>query len=177
MQRRISIRAATERDASALAKLAEETFRAAFAEVNTAANMQRYCETSYAEHLQLAEIRDPRLETWLVEDGGGLVAYAQLRRGGAPAAVGAQRPIEIQRFYVRADVHGQGVAPALMEHVLGRAVAGGADVVWLGVWERNPRAIAFYRKWRFEAVGEHVFMLGDDPQRDVLMRHVVGSPT
>ena len=136
--------------------------------------MRRHCEATYGESLQLAEIRSPELETWLFEDEDRLVAYAQLRRGTAPAVVSARQPIEIQRFYVHADAHGKGVARALMEHVVVRAGQLSADVVWLGVWEHNPRAIAFYRKWGFEVVGEHVFMLGDDPQRDLLMRRALG---
>jgi ribosomal protein S18 acetylase RimI-like enzyme len=175
MPGKVRIRAAGESDAGALARLAEETFRTAFAATNSAANVQRHCETSYGEALQLAEIRAPDMETWLAEDDGRLVAYAQLRRGTAPAPVGALRPIEIQRFYVHADAHGHGVAHSLMEHVLARAVQLGAEVAWLGVWERNPRAIAFYRKQGFEAVGEQVFVVGDDPQRDLVMRRVVGA--
>jgi ribosomal protein S18 acetylase RimI-like enzyme len=163
---------ASEADAAALARLAEETFRETFAVSNSAGNMLRHCETSYGESLQLAEIRSPEMETWLVEGDGRLVAYAQLRRGTAPAVVSARVPIEIQRFYVRADAHGKGVARALMEHLVARAGQLSTDVVWLGVWEHNSRAISFYRKWGFEVVGEHVFMLGDDPQRDLLMRRV-----
>jgi ribosomal protein S18 acetylase RimI-like enzyme len=45
----------------------------------------------------------------------------------------------------------------------------GSDVVWLGVWERNPRAIAFYRKFEFREAGEHVFPVGNDPQRDIVL--------
>jgi ribosomal protein S18 acetylase RimI-like enzyme len=166
-----------EDDSGALARLAEQTFRATFAASNPAENMQRHCESSYGESIQLAEIRDPNLETWLADDGGRLVAYAQLRRGAVPAAVVAQRPLEILRFYVRPEAHGKGVAHALMAHALGRATQLGADVVWLGVWEHNPRAIAFYRKWGLEVVGEHVFMMGDDPQRDLLMRRVLRLPS
>ena len=166
----IRIRPASETDAAALARLAEETFRDTFSASNAAENMQRHCETTYGQPLQLAEIRSPDMETWLVEDDGRLVAYTQLRRGTAPAVVSARVPIEIQRFYVQVDAHGKGVARALMEHVVARARQLCTDVVWLGVWEHNPRAIAFYRKWGFEVVGEHVFMLGDDPQRDLLMR-------
>jgi ribosomal protein S18 acetylase RimI-like enzyme len=62
-----------------------------------------------------------------------------------------------------------------MAHVLGRAKAAGAATLWLGVWERNPRALAFYRKWGFDVVGEHTFNLGDDPQRDFMMRRDVQS--
>jgi len=169
----LRIRRASDDDAGALARLAEETFRATFAASNPAENMQRHCASSYGESVQLAEIRDPNFETWLAEDGGRLLAYAQLRLGQVPAAVVARRPVEILRFYVHSDVHGRGVAQALMAHSLGRAAQLGADVVWLGVWEHNPRAIAFYRKWGFEVVGEQIFMMGDDPQRDLLMRHAV----
>jgi len=49
----------------------------------------------------------------------------------------------------------------------------GHDAIWLGVWERNGRAQAFYRKWNFRAVGQHVFQLGSDPQRDILMQRAV----
>jgi ribosomal protein S18 acetylase RimI-like enzyme len=60
-----------------------------------------------------------------------------------------------------------------MAHVLARAQAAGSAVLWLGVWERNARAQAFYRKWGFDDVGEHSFKLGDDSQRDLIMRRDV----
>lgn len=123
----------------------------------------------YGEALQLAEIRDSRRETWVAEPDNGLVAYVQLRRDAALAAISSERPVEIQRFYVDASHQGTGLAHRLMAHVLARAQAAGAPALWLGVWERNFRALAFYRKWRFDVVGEHTFKLGDDPQRDLVM--------
>jgi len=77
--------------------------------------------------------------------------------------------IELRRFYIEGRWHGRGLAPALMEHVLRAAVARGAAVLWLGVWERNARAIRFYRKCRFLDVGSQVFVLGADPQTDRVM--------
>jgi len=56
-----------------------------------------------------------------------------------------------------------------MASLLDVAVVGGADVAWLGVWEQNPRAISFYAKNGFAVVGEHVFVLGKDPQRDLVL--------
>jgi ribosomal protein S18 acetylase RimI-like enzyme len=68
------------------------------------------------------------------------------------------------------------VAHALMTAALAAAVERGAETIWLGVWERNPRAIAFYRKWGFEDVGSHDFLLGNDRQIDRLMvRAVIGA--
>jgi GNAT superfamily N-acetyltransferase len=173
MQAEIRIRRAEEDDALALSVLAEATFRAAFAESNTAANMQLHCAAYYGQALQLAEIRESCLETWVAELDSRLVAYIQLRFDAASPVISGGRPVEIQRFYVDASHHGAGLAHQLMAHVLARADAVGYAVLWLGVWERNARALAFYRKWGFEVVGEHIFKVGDDPQRDLLMRRDV----
>lgn len=57
----------------------------------------------------------------------------------------------------------------MMSEVLAMVKSDGADCIWLGVWEHNPRAIAFYQKYKFKTVGEHIFQMGDDPQRDLIM--------
>ena len=82
--------------------------------------------------------------------------------------------IEIQRVYVDAAWHGQGVAQSLMRALLEAATAAGADVAWLGVWELNPRAIAFYSKSGFRVVGSHVFVVGSDPQNDLILAKGLG---
>jgi ribosomal protein S18 acetylase RimI-like enzyme len=165
-----TLRRATVDDAAALAALAERTFRATFAASNTAANLDAHCRSSYGAAIQARELADPAMETLVaVGPGGELVAYGQLRWSGAPDCVVAERPAEVQRLYAEARWHGTGLAQALMAELLALARAGGADYVWLGVWEHNPRAIAFYRKHGFTAVGDHVFPVGDDPQRDLLL--------
>jgi ribosomal protein S18 acetylase RimI-like enzyme len=173
MQAGIRIRRAEEYDALALSVLAEATFRAAFAELNTAANMQLHCVANYGQALQLAEIRESNRETWVAEFDGRLVGYVQLQFDSASPAISGERSVEIQRFYVEASHHGAGLAHQLMAQVVARADAAGYRVLWLGVWERNARALAFYRKWGFEVVGAHIFKVGDDPQRDLLMRRDV----
>jgi ribosomal protein S18 acetylase RimI-like enzyme len=80
-----------------------------------------------------------------------------------------RHPIEIQRIYVDAAWHGKGIAQALMASLIEAASARGADVAWLGVWERNPRAIAFYAKSGFSPLGSHVFVVGTDPQTDLIL--------
>ena len=169
MQAAIRIRRAEEDDALALSQLAERTFRDAFADSNTAANMQLHCAGSYGPALQLGEIRDSSRETWVVDSDRRLVAFVQLRLNAPSPIIPSERSVEIQRFYVEASHHGGGLAHQLMAHVLARAKAAGSATLWLGVWERNLRALAFYRKWGFEVVGEHTFRLGDDPQRDLIM--------
>jgi ribosomal protein S18 acetylase RimI-like enzyme len=165
-----TIRKAEPADAQALAALAERTFRDAFSTQNSAEDMDAHCRRSYAEAIQASEIENQRVITLLAEERSVLVGYAQARLSpSAPGGVKGGAPGEIQRLYVSSENHGRGIAQALMNASISALKAHGCDVAWLGVWERNPRAIAFYRKSGFEEVGEHVFLLGSDPQRDVIM--------
>lgn len=163
------IRKATADDAAELSILAESTFRATFAEANTEANLAQHCRAAYGEPIQRSEILSSEVRTILAECNESLVAYAQLRLSKAPSCVVGARAIEIQRLYVAQFWHGRGLAQALMSACLTESQAVQADVVWLGVWEHNPRAIAFYKKFGFVEVGEHIFQLGEDPQRDIIM--------
>ncbi|MFM7204762.1 MAG: GNAT family N-acetyltransferase [Myxococcota bacterium] len=163
------LRPATLLDALPLSQLAESSFRDTFAAQNSIHHMDQHCANTYSESIQAQELQDPQLETLLCEDEGVLIGFAQLRFGEAPACVRGRAPGELQRLYVARAWHGRGVAHLLMQSCLETLRTRGADLAWLGVWEHNPRAIAFYQKWGFEEVGAHVFMLGDDPQRDLVM--------
>lgn len=169
----IQIRYARPDDAPQLAWLAEKTFRDTFEAVNTPENMALHCQNSYSTAFQAAEIANPHLTTLLCEAAGKLIAFAQLRWKKAPPCVEATAPGEIQRLYLLQDWHGQGLAQTLMNSCLAEMQKQGRDVVWLGVWEQNPRAISFYKKFGFVEVGEHIFPLGDDPQRDIIMARPV----
>jgi GNAT superfamily N-acetyltransferase len=161
-------------DALRLAELAELTFRNTFEATNTSEDMRLHCATHYSEAIQAREISDPEMATLVCDHDGQLVGFAQLRWGSPPDCIKAERPAEIQRLYVREAWHGKGVAQDLMSASIALAKTSHAGQVWLGVWEHNPRAIAFYRKWGFSEVGDHTFAVGTDPQRDIIMTRVVG---
>jgi ribosomal protein S18 acetylase RimI-like enzyme len=76
---------------------------------------------------------------------------------------------------VVSDAKGKGAAHELMNACVDEMVHRGSDVIWLGVWDRNPGAIAFYKKFNFREIGEHVFPLGTDPQRDIVMARPVAK--
>ena len=164
------IRLAVPEDVAPLAALAERTFRDTFAADNTPEDMTAHIAQSYSPVHQARELGDPAVTTLVaVSPTGELMAYAQLRDGTAPACVTGPAPLELQRFYVAAAHHGKGLAQELMTAVLEAAVRRGAATLWLGVWEHNPRAQAFYRKFGFVDVGAHTFVFGSDPQTDRLM--------
>lgn len=165
----LTIRRALPTDAKALAEIAESTFRATFEAFNAPEHMAAHCAQCYGEALQGAEIRDPAITTLLCVRGDELIGFAQLRRGGAPDCVLADAPGEIQRLYVDASWHGKGAARQLMEACLDELSSRRCDVAWLGVWEHNHKAIAFYRKHGFAPQGEQIFWLASDPQRDLVM--------
>lgn len=167
------IRRAVAPDAAALSALAEATFRATFGPHNAAADIEAHCARAFSEDTQSREIADADALTLLAEADGTPVGFAQLRWHSAPACVPGRRRGEIHRLYVLADHHGQGVAQNLMTASIEEMAARGSDTIWLGVWEENGRAIAFYRKFGFTPVGDHIFMFGSDPQRDIVMVRAV----
>jgi GNAT superfamily N-acetyltransferase len=165
----VRVRPAGAPDAPWLAALAERTFRETYTAHNTPDDMERYVAAHFGPALQEAELRDPRRITLVAEEAGRAAGYAQLARGPAPESVTGPAPMEIVRFYVDRPWHGGGVAQTLMAAAASMARAAGARTLWLGVWERNERAIAFYRKSGFADVGTKIFVLGTDHQRDLVL--------
>lgn len=152
-----------------LADLARTTFYDAFAGSNDASDMALHLKRAYGVPQQTAELQDPDMTTLLVEQEGTPVAYAQIRNDHVPECVTGPAPVELWRFYVHREWHGRGVAQALMDRVKAEARERGARTLWLGVWEHNDRARAFYAKCGFTDAGEHIFLFGTDPQTDRVM--------
>lgn len=162
-------------DAELLADLALRTFNDAFAghPLNRPEDMAAYTAEAFAPDRLRAELADTAAVYLLAEVGGEPVGYAKLAFGPAEPGVTGERPAELCRLYAEQRHLGRGVGPALMAECLAEAAGRGCDVIWLGVWEHNPRAQNFYRKWGFVEVGSHVFQLGTDAQTDLLMQRPV----
>ena len=169
MPQTLSIRPADPGDAAALARFAARTFEETFAHSTSAADMAAYLASHYSLEIQRSEITDPRTTTLVANDGAALVGYAQIRDNDVPDGVDDPGAIELVRLYVDRAWHGRGLAAALMTRAEAAARDRGARRMWLGVWENNHRAAAFYRKLGYAEVGEHVFMLGADAQRDLIL--------
>jgi GNAT superfamily N-acetyltransferase len=164
-----ALRRGVPSDAPALAAFAARTFEETFAADNRAEDMQAHLAAHYGATQQGAELADPSVATLLALAGTELVAYAQVRRGRAPPCVTAAAAVELHRFYVDRTVHGTGLAARLIQAARQAAVEIGGSHLWLGVWERNPRAIAFYRKSGFIDVGSTIYCVGPDEQTDRVM--------
>lgn len=163
------IRRATPDDAAVIAEISERVFVRTFAPDNDPANVAAYTRAAFGEAIQRAELEDPAVTYLLLEVDGQLAAFAQLRAGATDPAVQGDAPVELQRFYVDHDYHGRGVAAHLMQACIDTALAQGGHVLWLGVWERNARAIRFYEQRGFVDVGAKTFQMGNDLQSDRVM--------
>jgi diamine N-acetyltransferase len=169
-----TIRRASAADAAAVAAFAARTFHDTFGQDNSVEDMALYLQSAFSHDMQAAELASPDIVTFLAEQDGATIAFAMVRRNGPmPDCVTVPDPIELWRFYVDRTWHGRGVASALMDAALDAVRVLGGRSVWLGVWEQNARAIAFYTKHGFVDIGSHDFMVGNDRQTDrVLVRRL-----
>src|SRR5262245_39174178 len=177
MKSTLTIRMATAADAEMLTELAWRTFHDAFAPMNSPENMEAYMSENFTLQKISAQIADRRAAFLIAEIEATPVAFAKLYDGHVPDCVGGAAPIELERFYVDRQFHGQGIAQTLMQACFDRARQSGYKTVYLGVWENNHRAIAFYRKCGFDVVGSHAFQLGDEAQNDLLMEIRLQEPS
>jgi len=157
------------KDIETLVALGIKTFRDTFDEFNTPQNMLLYINRTFTKKSIEQELKDPGTSYFLAFDGRRAAGYAKVKASEKPAGLNIGPTVEIERLYAHRDYHGKKVGYMLMQTCLAFARKKGCKTIWLGVWENNARAIAFYRKSGFEKFGQHTFMLGNDAQTDLLM--------
>jgi ribosomal protein S18 acetylase RimI-like enzyme len=165
----INIRRAVPRDAEALTEFASRTYAQTFGEFTDPRDLEEFLSTRYSIRQQRAEMANSDIRTLIVELDGQMIGYAQIRRGDAPACVSGESPIELWRFYIDKPWQGKGAAQDLMKAAKASAIELGGWTLWLGVWEENGRAIAFYTQQGFHIAGTKDFWVGKDRQKDRVM--------
>jgi len=173
----IDIRHATIDDAKSLTDLSYTTFWDAFAHhpKNAPDDLAHYMRQAFNLEQITAELNDPRAVFLLAEIDGELAGYAKLVCENVEPGIDAKKPIELNRLYSQQKFLGQGVGQTLMDACFTLAREQGFDTMWLGVWEYNPRAQRFYEKNGFQQVSSHTFVLGSDPQTDLLMQRTLNE--
>jgi len=169
----VLIRRATATDAAPLAHLGRRTFSEAFAAENSVDDLAQFLDSAYGPGLQADELADPALIYLVTERASAMIAFALLRTGRHNPSITDPTAVELQRFYVDAAHHGSGVARLLMAACVTQAQDLGAATLFLGVWERNARAIRFYEKEGFANVGAQTFRVGTDDQRDLVLARAI----
>ena len=168
----ISIRRASPDDAKLLTDLSYTTFWDAFAHhpKNAPDDLAHYMRQAFTIEQIAVELADNKTIFLIAELDGKPAGYAKLIVESIEDGITAKKPIELARLYSHQEYLGQGVGQNLMDACFDLAKSRDHDVMWLGVWEYNPRAQRFYEKNGFREVGKHTFQLGSDPQTDLLMQ-------
>jgi ribosomal protein S18 acetylase RimI-like enzyme len=164
------IREATVNDAILIADISHQTFYHTFADVNTEADMEKFLHHQFTKGKLILEVGMPENFFYLAYHENSIAGYVKLRNAAVPDELKKYRCLEIARIYSMPHFIGKGVGKLLMETSIDVAVNLSKEIIWLGVWEKNQRAIDFYTKWGFEKFAETDFLLGDDLQRDWLMK-------
>ena len=165
----IVTRAARPDDAALLSEIGATTFTETFEAANTPEDFAVYMAAAFGEDIQRSELESPDTTVVFAERDGEVVGYVMLRERMPPASLGLEDALEIARLYARKRAVGSGVGAALMQRAIAEAAGRGKDAVWLGVWDRNERAIRFYESWGFHRWGTQPFLLGTDLQTDLVM--------
>lgn len=170
-----AIRKARSADLAELTELAERTFRDTFAVNNRKGDVDAYVSESLSLRQYRAELSDPKNVFLLayVCESEKIIGFAKLRANSSHSRSTAMRPIEISQLYVDKNFVGTGVGAMMMQACLNYANTASCDEVWLGVWEKNQRAIEFYERWEFGKSGTQPFVLGSDTQNDLIMSRSV----
>ena len=165
----IEIRKATISDLEIIQEISKQTFIETFAEVNTVENMEKYIrENSNATQLA-SEINNRESLFYLAIIDTQPIGYLKLNFGNAQTEIHNPQSMEIQRIYVLKAFHGKKIGQVLLNEAIKIGQQSGVDSIWLGVWEKNHKAIEFYNKNNFVEFDTHSFTLGDEVQTDLLM--------
>ncbi|WP_207425902.1 GNAT family N-acetyltransferase [Pedobacter sp. SYSU D00535] len=159
-----------------LQEISRQTFSEAFAATNSEENMVKYLQESFSAEKLMTELTNENSAFYFGIIGEKVVGYLKLNSGAAQTDLKDKDALEIERIYVLQEFHGKKVAQSLYKKAIEVATRRNARFIWLGVWEKNPRAIRFYRKNGFVEFDQHIFKLGEDEQTDILMKLELTPP-
>nr|WP_255444030.1 GNAT family N-acetyltransferase [Robiginitalea sp. SC105] len=160
-----------------LRQVSIQTFTHAFESQNNPDDFSAYLKKAFSRQQLLQELRHPDTAFYFVRDGEDLVGYFKLNAHQAQTELQEAEGLEIERIYVLAGWQGRGVGARMLHWIRDTARTSGKAYLWLGVWEHNTRAMAFYRKQGFVTFGKHPYDIGTDRQWDWLMRLDLGGAT
>lgn len=166
----ILIRYATKEDAELIADISRQTFYETFAAQNTKEDMDMFLNLQFTKGRLMLEVGAAENIFLLAYFNEQVAGYVKLRNSRHPEKLNSRNTLEIARLYAIPQLIGKGVGQALMKKSIDIAREQKVDYIWLGVWKENQRALTFYERWGFEIFDEVDFILGNDLQKDWLMK-------
>lgn len=166
----LRIHRASSKDIDTLIELGRRTFSETFESQNTPENLSAYIKRAFTLEKLKSEIEDSHSEFYLLYASKEAVGYLKVNTEKAQTELQEKDSLEVERIYVLKYYHGQGMGLILLEKAIEIARQKKLRSIWLGVWERNHRALRFYQKHGFRVFDKHVFKMGNEDQTDLMMR-------
>jgi diamine N-acetyltransferase len=153
-----------------LQSISRATFKETFSAVNSPENMHAYLTEALSELKMKEELAHLESEFYFAYFADEVIGYLKINWNTAQTENCLENALEIERIYLLKEFHGKGIGQKMLNTACEKAIELQKAIVWLGVWQENYSAIAFYKNFGFEEFGQHVFWLGEDQQTDLLMR-------
>ncbi|WP_149273893.1 GNAT family N-acetyltransferase [Pareuzebyella sediminis] len=153
-----------------LAEIAKDTFTKAFEQENNPDDFNAYLNTAFSPSRLRAELSNINSDFYFILNGSDLVGYLKLNENEAQTDIKSSEAIELERLYIRHLFQGLQIGHWTLNEIKKIALRRRKKFIWLGVWEKNFRAIEFYRRHGFSKFGVHPYYVGNDKQTDWLMR-------
>ena len=133
-------------------------------------DMKMYVQDRFSKKVIARALSNPESEFYFARLIEETIGYLKINFGNAQTDLKDSEGMEIERIYTLSEYFGKNVGKMLLDKALESARKKNAKYVWLGVWEKNPRAIRFYEKNGFIPFGNHSFKFGNDTHTDILMK-------
>jgi len=153
-----------------LVEMAKKTFVDAFEADNDPKDFSSYIEMAFSKEKLLQELKNLKTTFYFVYWNNDRIGYFKLNEGNAQSDLKLDESIELERIYVMRKFQGLGLGETILNKVKHLSAASSKSFVWLGVWEKNIKAIEFYKRHGFTKFGTHPYYIGSDKQTDWLMR-------
>ncbi len=174
---KIEIHKVSLTDLEKLQHIGRQTFLETFADSNTAEDLQKYLTYSFSAGKLTDELVNPDSQFYFATVSNRIVGYLKINFGQSQTELKDKHSLEIERIYVLKEFQGKKIGQLLYDQAFQIAQQKKSNFLWLGVWEKNTRAIDFYKKNGFVEFDKHVFKLGEDQQTDSMMKLVLNDMT
>ncbi|WML44602.1 GNAT family N-acetyltransferase [Neobacillus sp. PS3-40] len=165
----MNIKKCTLEDSRKLQEISYETFNETFNDQNTPENMNTYLERAFNLKQLEKELSNVSSQFFFIYFNNEVAGYLKVNTNDAQSEEMGNETLEIERIYIKNKFQKHGLGKYLLNKAMVIAMERNKKKIWLGVWEKNENAIAFYRKMGFVQTGTHSFYMADEEQIDFIM--------
>ncbi len=166
----IEINKCVTKDLALLREVSQQTFVNTYAHLNDPVHFKEYLKHAFTLEQVKKELSNPNSEFYFLIENKKIIGYFKVNTGSAQSEGDDPVALEVERIYLVREAQGKGLGKRMLAFAEQLAKKRNKKYIWLGVWDQNPDAIAFYQRMGYSKFGEHIFTIGKDHQSDWMMK-------